>query len=258
MTGSIYMAATGALAYKKRLEVLSNNLANVNTVGYKQDKNTFQAYYLSELPKSDSANASTPITSQGPLFWTRLESQTDFSTGPLQQTGNGLDMAVVGRGFFAIQTPLGIQYTRRGDFTVSQDGVLVTQQGYPVMGEGGEIMVESVANAFDKKGHKISVDQSGLVSVDGKQVDKLRIVDFEKPHLLEKVGHSLFKTLNLHVVEANPKNFRIEQGSLELSNVDAVRMMTEMIEVIRGYESYQKLIRAVDDVNAKVINEVGK
>jgi len=258
MTGSIYMAASGALAYKKRLEVLSNNLANVNTAGFKQEKNTFQAYFLSETPNSEIANTSNSAPSQGPLFWTQLKSMTDYSPGPVKETGNYLDVAINGRGFFAVQTPYGVQYTRRGDFTMNQNGILVTQQGYPVMGEGGEIPVDSQAKLTDRKGHKFSVDEKGNVSVDGNHVDRLRIVDFEKPQLLEKVGHSFFKTIGLHVTEAPAENFRIEQGSLELSNVDAVKIMAELIEVVRGYETYQKVIRSIDDVNAKIINEVGK
>lgn len=258
MTGSIYMAATGALAYKKRLEILANNLANVNTVGFKKEMNCSEAFYLAETEPTKIGQAADGRDSQGPAFWTRLKSQTDFSAGPLQETGNRFDLAIIGRGFFTVQTPHGIQYTRRGDFTLNRDGILVTQQGYPVMGEGGEVTVESNANPYDKNGHKFSVGDDGAVSVDGKQIDKLRIVDFEKPHLLEKVGHSFFKTGKIHVTESLPENFRVEQGSLELSNVNALQMMVELIEVVRGYESYQKVIRSIDDVNAKVINEVGQ
>lgn len=258
MTGSIYMAATGALAYKKRLEVLSNNLANVNTVGFKQEKNCFQAVYLSESMKSTKTNDLDSNASQAPSFWMQLKAQTDFSSGPLKTTGNNFDLAVSGRGFFTVQTPNGVQYTRRGDFTINHQGTLITQEGWPVLGEGGEIAAESKADTSDVDGYKFSVNENGEVSVDGKRVDKLRIVDFSKLSSLEKVGHSFFRPLAPNSTETDAQDFQISQGFVELSNVDAVKMMTELIEVLRGYEAYQKVIRSIDDVNAKVIEEVGR
>jgi len=258
MTGSIYMAASGALAYKKRLEVLSNNLANMNTVGFKQEKNCFQAFYLSESMKSNKPDDKNSNASQAPSFWIQLKARTDFSSGALKATGKNFDLALIGPGFFTVQTPNGIQYTRRGDFTINPQGMLVTQEGWPVLGEGGEIEAETQVDISDTGGYKFSVDENGKVSVDGKQIDKLRIVDFPKPNSLEKVGHSFFKPLDVNTTEADAEGFQISQGFVELSNVDGVKMMTELIEVLRGYEAYQKVIRSIDDVNAKVIEEVGR
>ena len=143
MTGSIYMAASGALTYQKRLEIISNNLANINTVGFKKTTNRFLAFGLPELQKEDNATASPSDRSQASVFWNQLITQTDFSNGVLKESGNNFDLAITGNGFFCVQTPEGIRYTRRGDFTVSPEGLLVTQQGWPVLSEGGEIMVDS-------------------------------------------------------------------------------------------------------------------
>ena len=257
MTGSIYMAANGAIAYQRRLEILSNNLANTNTVGFKQDQTHFQTYYLANLERPNTPVADRGLT-QAPVFWSRLSSYTDHTSGPQKATGNRLDLAINGRGFFCVQTPQGLQYTRRGDFSIGADGLLVNNQGWPVLGENGEISVDSQADVTDPAGHEFLVDDSGNVSVDGSIIGKLRIVDFENTDSLEKIGNTSFKPRSANAVESAAKDFSISQGAVELSNVNALQMMTELIEVHRGYESYQKVIRSVDEVNSKTINEVGR
>jgi len=256
MSGEIYMAAAGALAYEKRLQIISNNLANANTVGYKQDHGQFRILNLSELPEESTQNSADVSTSQADLFWNQFNVYTDHTSGSLKNTGNDLDLALVGKGFFCVQTPDGIHYTRKGDFTLNQNGVLVTRNGWPVMGESGEISVDSEENPNQYK--KFSVDEQGNVTVDGDKVDSLRLVDFPQPYKLIKVGEALFKAPNSGTSEIQTEDVRVSQGFIELSNVDAVKMMTEMIEVLRGYESYQKIIRSVDEVNSRAINEIGK
>jgi flagellar basal-body rod protein FlgG len=110
----------------------------------------------------------------------------------------------------------------------------------------------------DPDGHGFLVDDSGNVSVDGSVIDKLRIVEFENIDGLEKIGYTSFKRRSDLVVESTAADFSISQGVVELSNVNALQMMTELIEVHRGYESYQKVIRSVDEINSKIINEVGR
>lgn len=253
MSGAIYMAASGALAYEKRLEIISNNLANVNTVGFKMDQGHFRF-----IDQVDSAKQSSqPLNdSQARLFWMQFNMYTDHSSGNLKNTGNDLDLAILGKGFFCIQTPDGVQYTRKGDFTLNSQGVLATHEGWPVLGNGGNISIQSHANPYQHK--KFAVDEEGNISVDGQQIDSLRIVDFPQPYRLEKVGSTLFKPVSPEIEAINAEEAKVSQGFVELSNVDAVKMMTEMIEVLRGYESYQKVIRSVDEANARAINEVGK
>ncbi len=258
MTGSIYLAANGALAYQKRLDILSNNLANVNTVGFKQDKIRFQQFYLNELAKPDLQTPADSLTLQAPAYWFNLATHTDHSPGPLKETGNRFDLAINGDGFFCVQTPQGIQYTRRGDFSINAQGQMVTTEGWRVLGEGGEITIESKADIGDPQAHQFVVGDDGSISVDGKDVGKLRIVEFSNADMLQKVGDTYFRPNGANLGESEAEDYRISQGMLELSNVDAMKMMTELIEVHRGYESYQKIIRAVDEVNSKTINEVGK
>ena len=258
MSGSIYMAASGALAYQHRTEILSNNIANANTVGFKQDKTQFQAYYASALENSNPQTAASTNASQAADFWFELTSHTDHSSGPLRKTGNRFDLAIKGNGFFCVETPEGIQYTRRGNFGIDVNGNLVTREGWPVLGEGGEIYVESQADFTDKDGHEIIVHGDGSVEVDGNTVGKLRIVDFPDPQLLIKAGNTNFVVGPSNTAESEAADYRISQGMIELSNVDAVRMMTELIETLRGFESYQKVIRSIDEINSLSIKEVGK
>ena len=256
MSGEIYMAAVGALAYEKRLQIISNNLANSNTVGYKQDHGQFQIPDVSALPQESTQDIDELDITQADLFWSNFNVYTDHTSGSLKNTDSDLDLALVGKGFFCVQTPDGIHYTRKGDFTLDENGVLVTRNGWPVMGESGEISIDSEENPNQYK--KFSVDEEGNVTVDGGEVDSLRLVDFPQPYKLTKVGEALFKPTDSGRGEVQAGNVRVSQGFIELSNVDAVKMMTEMIEVLRGYESYQKIIRSVDEVNSKAINEIGQ
>jgi flagellar basal-body rod protein FlgF len=254
MSGDIYIAAAGALACEKRLEIISNNLANANTVGFKMDQGYFAQVDPND-PTLPTAGNAPNLSSQADLFWSNFNVYTDHSNGPLKKTGNDFDLALQGDGFFCVQTPDGVQYTRQGDFTLNADGVLVTRNGWPVLGESGEITVTS--NANPNQYEKFAVDEQGNVSVDGQQVDTLRIVNIAELNRLSKAGDTLFKPPAAGAAEVGAENFKVSQGFIEMSNVDAVKMMTEMIEVLRGYESYQKVIQAADDANSKAINQVG-
>lgn len=255
MSGSIYMAATGALAYEKRLQVISNNLANVNTAGFKKDRGRFREFSLSATVDSENLPLRTGQP-QASEYWMEYSTYTDFSAGALRKTGRPFDLALSGNGFFCVRTPDGIMYTRRGDFTVNAEELLVTQEGFPVLGRGGEIRIDVAKPSGGIR--EFSISEDGTVTVDGSEVDRLRIVDFAQSHALEKAGHNYYRALKPRALEELDENFMVNQGFLELSNVDTIRMMTEMIEVLRGYESYQKIMRSVDDMNAKLINDVGR
>ena len=258
MSVAIYTATSGALAYQMKLEVLSNNLSNINTVGFKQDRTVFRTY----LPGSQNHITGTlhtklisgepgtlaPFQTSNSLV--AFEStRTDFTSGQLRHTGNALDLAIDGNGFFCVQTSEGIQYTRKGNFTLNQEGVLITQEGLPVLGDGGEIKID---------GQDYVVDKEGNISVDGIQIDTLKIVNFADPQSVKKVGNTLFAPADSSFVEEKAERFMVSQGFIELSNVDAVRVMTEMIEALRGFESYKKVIQSIDEVTSKAIDKVGR
>jgi len=255
MSGEIYMAAAGALATERRLELLANNLANVNTAGFKRDIGHFkfvepESAQSQEVPP-DPLNSEIPVEG----FWMEFRSVTDFSGGHLKRTGNALDVALNGEGFFSIQTPEGVRYTRSGDFTIAADGVLSTRDGFAVMGEGGEIKLPITSG--EAAAGDVAVDSSGDITFGGRRVGRLQIVDFEDRSRLIKVGNTRFEAPE-DLAAADTGNYSVTQGFLEMSNVDAVRMMTEMIEVLRGYEAYQKVIQSVDKINSAAVQEVSR
>ena len=219
MSGSIYMSANGALAYEKRLQLLSNNLANVNSVGFKKDGSRFLAFDLAALTTGNNR----PVNwdqSQAPEYWMEYSTYTDFSPGEIKKTDSPFDLALSGAGFFCVQTPEGIQYTRRGDFTVNADEVLVTQEGWPVLGQSGEIQIKLAKPAGDNR--EFSVSEDGYITVDGSQVDRLRIIDFTQSHALAKAGHNYYRALK-------PMHYRTSM---------------KILKSVRGFSSCRMSIRS--------------
>jgi flagellar basal-body rod protein FlgF len=243
MSGSIYKTGSAAILQQMRLDVYANNLANVNTVGFKADQPVFRVADAEQPPESgEKAAALSP-------YALPMTCVTNFESGALQRTGGQLDVSIVGQGFFEVKTPDGLHYTRNGRFSINEDGVLSTQEGWPVMGQGGEIAVV---------GNRIAIGEGGEVSVDGAVVGVLKVVDFEAPELLTKTDGTLFKADDPAAGLDDAQDFRLSQGTLETSNVNAIRTMTEMIETLRVFETYQKVIRAADDATSKTVNEVGR
>jgi flagellar basal-body rod protein FlgG len=242
----MYLAAAGALVQQLRLEVLANNVANISTIGYKGDQSVFQ------IPaETESQTFETPIEGIQSLspFAPPFATVIDFSQGAIRQTGNPLDVAINGSGFFSIQTPEGVQYTRQGNFSLNDQGVLITSDGYPVLGEGGEI---SLAEGT------VAIDLEGGVYVDGDEVGRLQITDFSNSETLRKAGSGRFIGSDDTTVGERPDNTTLSQGYLETANVNPVRAMTEMIETSRAFEAYQKVIQSADEATSKSINDVGK
>jgi len=248
MSGTIAGLVPGAMIHELKLATLANNLSNMGTLGFKAD-NVVQ---LTALPESGTQGYTDQVTgARLPGASTSLLPvgiYTDFTPGPANTTGNPLDLYIDGKGFFAVETPLGTRYTRNGSFAVDSEENLVTQEGYKVMGEGGAIQIN---------GKQVTVDADGNLIVDGAQTGKLKIVEFEDRNALTKVGKNLFKSV-AGAAESTPEEVHVEQGAVEGANVDAVRMMTEMIETLRGYESYQKTIQTLDSVESKAVNELGR
>ena len=242
LTQAMYAASVGAFNNQQRLDVLANNLANINTPGFKQDRLVFR------VPVEKKGDSTTDYL-QGPSSRMPSGARTDFSQGILRHTDNPLDLALDGTGFFCIQTPGGTHYTRNGSFAINEEGVLITRAGYPVMGKGGEIKIN---------GSNVNVDEEGNVSVDGSEVGALKIVTVSQPECLKKMGNSLFALDGSGVAEEKAEGFKIREGYIETSNVNAIRAMTEMIDISRSYESYQKTIQFLNDAAKKCIDGVGR
>jgi len=245
----VYSATAGALIQQYRLDILSNNLANVNTVGFKEDRTYFQLLETEtmELPGSDvdARPYIAPILSGDPS----LEYYVKFTQGSLRQTGNPLDLAIEGDGFFNVQTPEGVKYTRNGNFMLGENGLLMTPEGYPVLGQGGNIQLEEEG--------PITIDREGNIEVDGSTVGSIRVTRFPDSQNLQKVGESLFRALDNGASAIPSENFAMMQGYVELANVDPVRGMVEMIEALRVFEAYQKILETLDEVDSQAVGEVG-
>lgn len=225
MTSEIYTLIDASLMQQNRFNTISNNLANINTNAFKKDSVSFNQTLSME-------NSSV----------------TDFSPGPLQHTGNKLDVALVGQGFYKIQTPRGIEYTRDGAFSLNGDRLLVTKNGDSVLGENGPIKIAA---------GNVSIGSDGIVKVGDKTVDTLAVVNFQKPHLLNKGGESYYRYQGDAQDVFTPENINIQQGYIEGSNVNPTEEMIKMIEIMRVFEATQKAIQSMDEVTSKMVNDVG-
>lgn len=224
MVSGIYKMIDSCLIHQLRFETLSNNLANINTYGFRKDILSFD--------KQLAAVVST----------------TDFSPGDLRHTGNQFDVALGSQGFFKIQTPKGIRYTRDGAFTLNKDGTLVTQSGDSVLGQNGPITIN---------GQEISIKRDGQIIVDQNPVDQLSVVDFEQPRFLKKEGASRYVYQGEDQWIAPAEAVDVQHKYIESSNVNATEEMIQMIESMRAFESSQKAIQAIDQINSKMVNDLG-
>lgn len=244
MDSGLYTAYSGLRATADLLDVVANNLANVNTTGFKADE-TFQKMYNRAVaeagagPLEDAMNNSAAIGG----------SLSNFQPGVMKATGRDLDVAIEGKGFLTVQGPSGVYFTRNGSLHLNADGGLVTPEGLPVLGENGPIQIPQ---------GRVSITESGDITVEGKAVDTLRIVDFADKHALEKIGDSLFRSLGAEGTVLDPGDRTVRQGTLEQSNVNPVREMVVMIDIMRRFEALQKTVfTMMNEINQRSINQVG-
>lgn len=229
-------SAEGLLAQEQRLNQVSNNLANVDTAGYKQDNVTFWEMLYTTGSERQRVGKGLKVT-------------TDYSQGVINMTGNPLDLAINGDGFFKVQTPNGVRYTRAGNFFRNSQNQLTTADGNLVLGQGGPIVLQ---------GNTIKVGRDGSIMADGEEIGRIAVVTFDNIADLVKEGASLFRTKDAGTAEIIPQNFTVEQGSLEKTNVNSVAEMTEMIDLLRSFEAQQKVVSAIDGIDDQAIRRVGR
>lgn len=251
MLRSLYIAGTGMITQRAKMDVITNNIANMDTVGFKGDEmisRSFSDMLLNKISDPDVVNQRQEV---GPLnTGTHIDQVfTDFSAGPLEETDLQTDLAIQGDGFFAVSTPQGVRYTRSGNFTVNSNGYLVTQEGYYVMGQdGGNLQVGN---------GDFSVAGDGTITSGNQTVGKLRLVTFNDLKDLRKTGNNLYTTYNnaQPVDVANPD---IKQGWEETSNVDMATVMVDMMSTERNYQSNQQIVKMVDETLGKTVNDIAK
>ncbi len=256
MVRGLYTAATGALVAQAQADVTANNLANVNTTGFKrtllqvQSSRPMDVYLLQNQP-SDSSPTGAPSSSYvGPLGTGAQVGDTPavFEQGTLKNTGNSLDLALQGNGFFTIQTPAGIRYTRDGQFALDSQGFLTTLDGNRVLGRNGPVQLAQGA---------LSVDENGNITQRAGVVDTLRIVQFGNLTAVRPEGDNQFADTGAGR-PALDANTTVHQGYLEGSNANVVRSMVDLITAQRWFEANQKVIQTQDTANGYAIANVGR
>lgn len=251
MVRGLYTAYTGLMNQQNRLDIITNNLANADTIAYKKEGATSQSFdsVLGVKIKDSSVYNINQVIGKLSLGVKIGESYTDYNSGSLEETGNTYDLAIEGDGFFAISFKdkrgnESTRYTRDGSFTVNNDGALVTKDGDYVLGQGGQITIPAGAS-------KISIDEMGNIFADGEYVDQLKMVDFENYDYLKKYGENMYIAVDGAVQK--DAGCKVNQGYIETSNVNVVSEMVEMINVSRAFESNQKVINTIDETLGKSV-----
>ncbi|MCR5724851.1 MAG: flagellar basal-body rod protein FlgF [Treponema sp.] len=247
-----YTGASGMNAQQNRLDAIANNLANVDTVGYKRDvavSKNFSELLLRRVDadgvyKTSFGSADVaPVIGKLGLGVETNENYTEFEQGSFRLTDQPTDFALGDAGFFAVQTPDGERYTRNGNFILGKEGILETKEGYPLLGENGIIRLAD---------DKFRLDQDGMIyDSEGELVDRVKVVRFENERYLKKQGDNLWNSNAIsgkaYIAEGNERP-RMIQNYLEMSNVNVVNEMVRMIEVNRAYEANQKTMQSEDSM----------
>jgi flagellar basal-body rod protein FlgF len=225
MVSGIYHLIDCSLIQQLKFETVSNNLSNVNTTGFKKNFLSF-----------DQALASSYTTA------------TDFTPGEIKHTGNQLDVALEGDGFFKIETARGVRYTRDGAFSLNNEGYLITRAGHMLVGRSGSIKINP---------GEVAIGRNGQITVGKAVVDRLEVVDFKDRRQLSKEGANLYLYEGAKEDVFTLEEVNVQQGFLENSNVNPTQEMIKMIEAFRAFESAQKAIQSIDEITSKMVNDYG-
>jgi flagellar basal-body rod protein FlgG len=249
MTGALYAVVSGGLAAMERLEIAANNLANTGTAGFKAQQLLVRAVEPDGIATTGGFG-SIVSGPNGTVPAIAFETVTDTAQGSIRESGNPLDVAIAGPGFFAVRTPNGERYTRQGQFHLGPTGELLTAAGHPVLGEAGEeIRLPPGA---------VSIDGLGQIAVDDVPAARLRVVQFAAPERLVPEGDSVHAAPGDAVAAPiDPGETQLVPEAIELSNVNAVQGLLELIDVTRGYEAYMQALRQVDGTIETAIVQVG-
>lgn len=254
MLRGLYTSYTGMLNEQYRMDIMSNNLANADTTGFKKEGSTSQAYseVMAVKIKDLTENPNTPKKLGNMSLGVKIgETYTDFSQGSLRDTGNTYDIALGGKGFFNIEFTnksgeTSTKYTRDGGFTITKEGYLVTKDGDYVLGENGRIQLSTTAGTT-------VFDRNGDIYQDDRLVASLKISDFEDTNYLTHYGETMWDVKE-GAVEIDAADPEIHQGYLEMSNASVVKEMVNMITISRQYESNQKMLTTFDDIMEKTMS----
>ena len=247
MQNALLVGLSRQMALSRELDVVANNIANLDTTGYKADGSLFEEYLDSAARTGGGNNRVSFVLDRG--IW------HDMSQGPIQHTGNSLDVAIDGDAFLVVQTPRGERYTRNGALKINATGQLVTSAGDPVLGDSGPIR-------FQQTDNQVSISRDGTVSVreGNAKTDslrgKLRLVSFPNLQQLQKDGSSTFKAADGVQPQAAPPGAGVVQGAIEKSNVRGVVEMSRMIQITRSYTQIASMLQQQSDQSTQAIDKL--
>jgi flagellar basal-body rod protein FlgF len=239
MKNPSYVGLSLQVALQRKMEVVANNVANMNTTGFKAQRQMFVQFLL---PK----NGTTTPTDRMAMT-SDFGSYRDLREGPIQTTGNRLDVALMGEGYLTVQGPNGPLYTRGGSLSIANDGTLSDQAGHPVLDEAGSPIV---VQQDDKE---ISIAEDGVISARRGQIAKLGVFKFARPNFLQPTGNGLYQTTEPALADPDTK---IRQGALEGSNVQPITEMSQLIDVQRSYETVSNLLQSQNDNEKEMITKL--
>ncbi len=244
MENALLVGLSQQTALRRQMDIVANNLANMSTTGFKSETPIFEDYVM-PLARGGEYNGN----SEGVRYVRDAALFRSFAEGPLNQTGNAMDMAINGGGWFVLEGPEGDLYTRNGNFLLDDQGRIVTSDGLPVLTEDGPI---SIAEGESE----LNVTSDGLVTTSAGEKGQLRIVEFENQALLVKQASGVFSGDGLEAIPATA--FRVTQGALEGSNVNAIGEITEMISVTRAYTKAAEILNSADTLRRRAIEVLGQ
>jgi len=240
MDNAIYVGLSRQMLLQRELDIAANNLANVDTVGFKFEEMLSSA---DEVPSTKPGGANPPLT-----FVTANGVMRDYTQGSLTQTGAPLDVAIDGKGFFKISTAAGTRYTRDGRFKLDSGGRIVTQDGDPVDG-GGDIVLDPTKGG-------VTIAPNGIISQQGQNVGKISVVTFDSLAALSKDGNNQYRN-DSNLTPTPAANAQVRQGFLESSNVEPVRQITRLIEIERAYDAVANMMSSTQDLSDSAIQRLG-
>ncbi|MFQ5784695.1 MAG: flagellar basal-body rod protein FlgF [Alphaproteobacteria bacterium] len=233
MENTTLVALSQQMVLRRQMDVIANNIANADTGGYKSERMLF-ATYLQDIGRREKA-----------AFVQDIAVTRDPRDGEMVVTGNPFDMAIQGEGYFQVETPDGVRYTRGGHFRLDDQGVLVTSDGHALLGDDGFPVITSPDD------NDLVVTPDGTVSAGGFEIARLQVVTFERPNALRETYGGLYQT---DLTPLPSEDARIVQGSIESSNVEPIVEMTRMIALLRGYQSVQRLVQEQDQLRRRAIS----
>ena len=228
------------IALQRQMDVVANNMANINTNGFKSEDMLFQDYIMPKAKDNDFGGQDSKL--HYTEDWSTLH---NMETGPIEQTGNPLDVALQGEGFLSVQTPQGVRYTRNGTLTIDNQGMLVDLDGNQVLGDGGPIK-------FDSSDTDISIAKNGAISTSNGSKGKLAVVEFANPQVLAKQGDNYFSG----PAGTPATSTDVIQGSIEKSNVSGVAEISRLIEISRAYAQVAQMLSNESDLHKNAISQL--